>query len=88
VDVNGDGQQDFITGKRYMAHNGKDPGEFEKALLVWYEFKPNPSPTWVEHVIDEDSGAGIQFFVEDMNKDKKSDLVLSNKKGVFLFEKL
>jgi hypothetical protein len=39
-------------------------------------------------VIDEDSGAGIQFFVEDMNKDKKSDLVLSNKKGVFLFEKL
>jgi hypothetical protein len=88
VDVNGDGQQDFITGKRFMAHNGKDPGEFEKALLVWYEFKPTPSPTWVEHVIDEDSGAGIQFFVEDMNKDKKSDLVLSNKKGVFLFEKL
>lgn len=88
VDVNGDGQQDFITGKRYMAHNGKDPGEFEKALLVWYEFKPTPSPTWVEHVFDEDSGAGIQFFVEDMNKDKKSDLVLSNKKGVFLFEKL
>jgi hypothetical protein len=71
-----------------MAHNGKDPGEFEKALLVWYELIPSHSPTWKAHIIDEDSGSGIHFFVQDMNRDKKEDLVLSNKKGVFLFEKL
>jgi hypothetical protein len=87
-DVNRDGHADFITGKRYMAHNGKDPGEFEKALLVWYELIPSHSPTWKAHIIDEDSGSGIHFFVQDMNRDKKDDLVLSNKKGVFLFEKL
>jgi FG-GAP-like repeat len=26
VDLNGDGRPDFVTGKRYMAHNGTDPG--------------------------------------------------------------
>jgi hypothetical protein len=29
ADLNGDGQPDFVTGKRYMAHNGSDPGERE-----------------------------------------------------------
>ncbi len=29
VDLNGDGRQDLVTGKRFMAHNGGDPGEKE-----------------------------------------------------------
>ena len=29
VDLNGDGRLDFVTGKRFMAHNGSDPGERE-----------------------------------------------------------
>ena len=29
ADVNGDGKPDIVTGKRFMAHNGKDPGERE-----------------------------------------------------------
>ena len=39
-DLNGDGYPDLVTGKRYFAHNGKDPGEFEPAVLYWFEFKP------------------------------------------------
>ena len=88
VDLNGDKNPDFIVGKRFMAHNGKDPGEFESANLQWFEFQPKPSPHWVSHVIDSDSGAGINFFVEDMNKDKKNDIIISNKKGVFLFKRI
>lgn len=34
-DINGDGHPDMITGKRYFAHNGKDPGAFEPAVLYW-----------------------------------------------------
>ena len=26
VDLDGDGRLDLVTGKRFMAHNGKDPG--------------------------------------------------------------
>ena len=39
VDLNGDGQPDLVTGKRYMAHNGSDPGEKEPLGLYWYEYR-------------------------------------------------
>jgi hypothetical protein len=37
ADMNGDGLVDFVTGKRFWAHNGHDPGEKEPAVLYWFE---------------------------------------------------
>ena len=37
ADLNGDGRLDFVTGKRFMAHNGSDPGEREPLGVYWYE---------------------------------------------------
>ena len=39
VDLNGDGRLDFVTGKRFMAHNGSDPGEREPLGVYWYEYR-------------------------------------------------
>lgn len=85
ADLSGDKHPDFVVGKRFMAHNGKDPGEFEKPFLRWLEFKPSKNPSWISHDIDEDSGAGIHIVLEDMNRDGLKDIVISNKKGVFVF---
>jgi hypothetical protein len=85
VDFSKDKIMDFVVGKRYMAHNGKDPGEFEAAKLIWYEALLGKSPKWIAHEIDQDSGAGIHTEIIDMNKDGKKDVVISNKKGVFVF---
>ncbi len=87
VDVNGDGLTDFITGKRYHAHNGKDPGGNEPAVLYWFELKRPAKGKWeyVPHKIDDDSGIGTQFTVCDINSDTKPDIVVSNKKGVHVF---
>jgi FG-GAP-like repeat len=38
ADLNGDGRPELITGKRYMAHNGRDPGEREPLGVYWYEY--------------------------------------------------
>ena len=48
VDINGDGHLDFVTGKRYMAHNGNDPGEREPLGVYWYEYRKaqNGSLEW------------------------------------------
>ena len=35
--------------------------------------------------IDDDSGVGTQVTVADLNGDKKSDVVVANKRGVFAF---
>ena len=87
ADINRDGIMDFVTGKRYFAHNGKDPGAFEPALLVWFEIqRPEKGKVqFVQHTIDEDSGLGTQFEVVDINGDGKLDIVTANKKGVHLF---
>jgi hypothetical protein len=85
VDINGDGHPDFITGKRFFAHMGSDPGEFDPPYLYWYEFVPGENPTWIPHQIDDDSGVGVHVVAEDMNGDGLVDIVIANKKGVFVF---
>lgn len=85
-DMNGDGHPDLITGKRYFAHNGKDPGALEPAVLYWFEYKPGKTPRWIAHEIDNNSGIGNRFVISDINKDGLPDIITSNKKGVYFFE--
>lgn len=86
ADLNGDGHAELITGKRYLAHNGRDAGDGDTPYLLYFELKSGKKPYWVEHIIDNDSGAGLNIAVKDMNKDKKLDIIIANKNGVFLLE--
>lgn len=85
-DINGDGYPDLITGKRYYAHNGGDPGGHEPAVLYWFEFIPGKTPQWIPHQVDDNSGIGNSFIVTDIDGDKLPDMIISNKKGVFFFK--
>ncbi len=53
---------------------------------MWFEFAPGKEPHYKEHIIDDDSGAGLNIVVQDMNRDRKPDIVIANKNGVFLLE--
>ena len=86
TDINGDGYPDLITGKRYFAHNGGDPGGYDAAVLYWFEFVPGKNPSWIPHLIDDNSGVGLQVIVQDMNQDGLPDIIICNKKGLFFFE--
>ncbi|MBT5017720.1 MAG: DUF1080 domain-containing protein [Planctomicrobium sp.] len=86
ADINGDGLPDFVTGKRYWAHGGHDPGGDQPAVVYWYELqRENGKPVWTKHQIDDNSGIGTQFDVADINGDGLLDIATSNKKGTFLF---
>ncbi|MEM7373175.1 MAG: VCBS repeat-containing protein [Bacteroidota bacterium] len=87
ADLNGDGQPELVTGKRYFAHNSKDPGGLEPAVLYWISFQAgeNGGVDWELHKIDDDSGVGVDTVIEDVNGDGKPDLVNANKKGVICF---
>lgn len=88
ADMNGDGRKDLVTGKRYMAHNGKDPGEREPLGVYWYEnVKGEKGVEWVRHVIDYSTraGGGMQISVADINGDQRPDFVAGGKAGLHLF---
>lgn len=88
VDMNGDGQKDLVTGKRFFAHNGGDPGGHDPVGMYWYEIKrqKGKAPQFIRHEIEEGRGTGVgtQFLIHHMNDDNRPDIVLSNKKGVHL----
>ena len=86
VDVDNDGTKDIVTGKRFYAHNGKDPGGKDQVNMYWYKIKRQKGvpPTFIRHEIKagRDTGIGTQFLATDYDGDGDLDIVLSNKKGV------
>jgi hypothetical protein len=103
VDFNGDGQLDLVTGKRYFAHNGNDPGAREPIGLYWYEFRRPQSGAgapgggrgpasveWTRHIVDYGGrmGGGMEIDVKDMDGDGDLDVVSGGKAGLFVAENL
>ncbi len=87
VDIDADGQNEVVLGKRWQAHWEGDPGWADPSLLMYFDYEEKDGAViWTKHVIDDDSGVGIQFEIIDLNGDGKLDMVTANKKGVFLFE--
>ena len=91
ADLRGGHNIGLVTGKRYMAHNGHDPGSREPLGVYWYERLIPPGSNdveWVKHVISYGgrTGGGLQIPVTDIDADGDLDFVTAGKSGLFLFE--
>ncbi|MCE9594300.1 MAG: DUF1080 domain-containing protein [Planctomycetes bacterium] len=87
VDVDGDGLKDIVTGKRWWSHGAKgDPdGERSKAWLYWFGLtRSGEGARFTPHLVDDDSGVGVQVVAGDVSNDGKVDIVVGNKKGAFV----
>ena len=87
VDIDGDGLKDLVTGRRWWAHGPKgDAGPNDPAYIYWFEARKSRdgSTMFIPHEVDDDSGIGTQFAVEDVNGDGIPDIIVSNKRGVYV----
>lgn len=84
ADLTGDGKPELITGKRYYAHNGHDPGGEEMPCLYYYIWDAEHQK-FDRHVIDEGHvGTGLQIVVADFDGDGDNDLAVAGKSGTYL----
>ena len=84
TDLDGDGENELITGKRYYAHNGKDPGGNEMPCLYYYTWN-SKSKSFKRHTIDEGHvGCGLQIVAQDIDGDGKVDVAVAGKSGTYL----
>jgi len=89
ADVDGDGRLELVTGKRYHAHNGHDPGGEDPVFVRYFDF--DKKGVFTPHTIDygspkEASGVGIYFWVEDLTGNGRLDIIAPGKEGLYLFE--
>lgn len=84
ADIDGDGVKDFVTGKRYWAHNGKDPNEQAPKVLYWFQTQRTKAGgvEFIPHLIDSDTGVGTQLVTGDINGDGLIDVLVGNKHGL------
>ncbi len=88
-DIDGDGVEELVTGKRYKAHNGNDPGDDGEVFVCYYKKRDG---AFYRHIVDYGnpaeghSGVGIYFWLADVTGNGKTDIIAPGKEGLYLFE--
>jgi len=87
-DIDNDGKPELITGKRYYAHSGKDPGANDPVTVQYYDWNPE-SLTWTKQLINESPagkgpGIGLQIRVGDLDGNGWPDIAVPGKSGTHI----
>ena len=87
ADIDNDGKMELVTGKRYRAHNGNDPGSNDPVGL--YYFKWN-GESFVKNVISYGlpgvgKGTGLFFSIADLHHTGRKDIIVAGKDGLYVF---
>jgi hypothetical protein len=89
ADLDLDGRPELVTGKRYYAHNGNDPGADHPLCIYAYQYDL-ADKAWVREPVHEGGRVGFGIFTTaaDMDGDGDIDLLAPGKSGLYLLENL
>ena len=89
ADLDGDGRQDLVAGKRFLGHEGRDPGEYDPLVIYWYRYVAE-TRTWTRQLVSAGDGCGMDLDPKcvDLDGDGDLDLLAPARSGLFLLENL
>ncbi|MGI8907280.1 MAG: FG-GAP-like repeat-containing protein [Candidatus Sumerlaeaceae bacterium] len=87
ADLDNDGSPELITGKRWRAHNGNDPGAADPIGVYYYTMSGG---RFERVAIDygpatHTAGSGIYLWVEDVDGNGWKDIIAPGKQGLYVF---
>ncbi|MEZ4699961.1 MAG: FG-GAP-like repeat-containing protein [Rhodothermales bacterium] len=89
ADIDGDGLQDIVTGKRWWAHFGEnptDPDAFGAPVVYWFRLvRENGQARFVPELINNNSGVGTDMVTADLNNDGLPDVLTATRRGTNVF---
>ncbi|HOZ47718.1 MAG TPA: VCBS repeat-containing protein [Candidatus Hydrogenedentes bacterium] len=90
ADIDNDGELELITGKRYRAHNGNDPGANDPVGVYYFNINGGAFErvTLNEGPVAENAALGIFGCVEDVDGNGWKDVVAPGKDGLYLFKNM
>lgn len=89
IDLDNNGTPEFVNGKRYWSHEGKDPGAGDPQVIYRYEFDKKEKK-FRRFTIQENgpAGVGLDPKAADLDGDGDLDLVFPGRSGLFWYENL
>ena len=84
ADLDGDGDDELITGKRKWAHNGQDPGGDDPPVLYYYDWNAEQQAFTRHLIMEGEVGTGLQIRTADMDGNGHLDLVVAGKTGTYV----
>src|SRR5262245_16717771 len=87
ADLDGDKKPELVAGKRYMGHEGKDPGEYDLLCAYYYNFQP-ATKTWKRNEIyfNHRAAFGLDPRAADIDGDGDIDIVAADRSSLCLLE--
>lgn len=98
-DLNGDGKDDLVTGKRLFAHHGSDIGAGEPLYAFWYDIQGgkferhvlsfNHLPHYPGEMINPAPNyvvsVGMKLNIADIDANGRNDVIIAGKGGLYVF---
>jgi hypothetical protein len=90
ADMDGDGLQDIVTGKRWWSHGYRYDEEndiVDPPVLYWFKLNrlADGKVEYTPHLINNYSGVGVQIVTPDIDGNGKPDVLVSARKGTQIF---